>query len=278
MAADDLLFVVLDGAAGCLVALDEPSFAGPVSRAGRDGIIHLIPSRAADRPGPPRRRSLRLATGTAAGASAAATVLLTPLAGAALGAAALALGAAGRARVSWEDRRVVLRRPADTAVFAAAFSAAQAILLVWPRLRDLVPVPAPSEPLAASLWTLAGLLDDRAAAGRRLTDLTRAAAGLPTGPASAALHASLADRRARVGETLTGLDAEIDRRVRALEALAGECVDLVRDERAVRAAVDAVRRADGLLDRLLPAHDPAVEFADLTSSIIGAYRELTHLP
>ncbi|MEU0561407.1 hypothetical protein [Dactylosporangium sp. NPDC006015] len=277
MAADDLLFVVLDGAGGCLVALDEPTFTEPVSRTGRDGIIHLIPARAGARPGPPRRTSLRLATGTAAGASAAATVLLTPLAGAALGAAALALGTAG-GRVSWEDRRVALHRPADTAVFAEAFSAVQATLLVWPRLRDLVSVPAPSEPLAGSLWTLAGLLHDRAAAGRRLIDLTRAAAGLPAGPASAALHASLADRRARLGETLTGLDAEIGRRVRALESLAGECVDLVRDERAVRAAVDAVRRADGLLDRLHPARDPGVEFAELTSSIIGAYRDLTHLP
>ncbi|MET7426205.1 hypothetical protein [Dactylosporangium sp. NPDC005555] len=268
MAADDLLFVVLDGAGGCVVALDEPTFAGPVSRAGRDGIVHLIPDRPTTHPGPPRRAGAWPATSTAA------SVLLTPLVGVAqrrAGTSAL--------RHGWEHRHRALRRPAEAAVFADAFSAAQTILLLWPRLGDLTPVPTPREALAGSLWTLAELLHTRAALDEQLADLTLAESRLPAGPT--ALREALADRRARVRTSLADLEAEITRRAQVLKCLAGECVDLIRDATAVRAAVAAVHRADTVLSHphgTTPAHyDPTTDLAELTTSIFGAYRELTGL-
>ncbi|WP_326999965.1 hypothetical protein OHA72_33140 [Dactylosporangium sp. NBC_01737] len=293
MAADDLLFVVLDGAGGCLVALDEPALAGPVSRAGRDGVIHLVPSgRPRLRPDPPGSTGLRLLTGAGtvavAGATVALSALLTPIVGAPLGAAGLALCGAGhrtgRSALDrrWADRHRTLHRPAEAEVFAGAFSAAQTVLMLWPRLRDLVQVATPRRELAGSLWTLAGLLHDRATLDEQLASLSRAMTRLPAGrPAAAPLQEGLAQRRALIRDSLAGLAAAVDARVAALETLAGECVDLVRDERAVRVAVEAIQRADRSLGLVVPAAvtapDETGELAAQTRSIVAAYRELTGL-
>ncbi|MDG6107193.1 hypothetical protein Daura_32665 [Dactylosporangium aurantiacum] len=289
MAADDLLFVVLDGAGGCLVALDEPPLAGPVSRTGRDGVIHLVPAgRAVLRHDPPGNTGLRLLTGAGtvavAGATVALSALLTPFVGAPVGAAGLALCGAGyrngRSALGrrWLERHRALR-PAEAEVFAGAFSAAQTVLMLWPRLRDLVQVATPRRELAGSLWTLAGLLHDRAALGEQLASLDRAAARLPAG--AAALRTELAQRRALVRASLEDLAAAVGARVAALETLAGECVDLVRDERAVLAALEAIARADRSLGRVAPAAvaapDETGELAAQTRAIVAAYRELTGL-
>ncbi|MEV0129308.1 hypothetical protein AB0H83_12725 [Dactylosporangium sp. NPDC050688] len=289
MAADDLLFVVLDGAGGCLVALDEPPLAGPVSRTGRDGVIHLVPAgRAVLRPDPPGNNGLRLLTGagTVAGATVALSALLTPVVGAPIGAAGLALCGAGyrngRSALGrrWHDRHRALR-PAEAEVFAGAFSAAQTVLMLWPRLRDLVQVATPRRELAGSLWTLAGLLHDRAGLSEQLASLDRAAARLPSGPAAAPLREGLAQRRALVRASLDDLAGAVEARVAALETLAGECVDLVRDERAVLAALAAIARADRSLGRVVPASvaapDETGELAAQTRAIVAAYRELTGL-
>ncbi len=292
MAADDLLFVVLDGAGGCLVALDEPPLAGPVSRTGRDGVIHLVPSgRPVLRPDPPGGTGLRLLTGAGTVAVVGATVvvsaLLTPFVGAPLGAAGLALCGAGyrtgRSALDrrWDDRHRMLRGTAEAEVFAGAFSAAQTILMLWPRLRDLVQVGTPRRELAGSLWTLAGLLHDRAALDEQLGELSRAAARLPSGPAAAPLRDGLAQRWALLSASRDELAAQVDARVAAMETLAGECVDLIRDERAVVAAVEAIHRADRSLGRIAPAAvtppDETGELASQTRSIVAAYRELTGL-
>ena len=291
MAADDLLFVVLDGAGGCLVALDEPPLHGPVTRTGRDGLIHLVPAgRPLLRADPPGNAGLRLLTGAGtvavAGASLALSALFTPVVGAPIGAAGLALCGAGyrngRSALDrrWDDRHRTLHH-AETKVFAGAFSAAQTILMLWPRLRDLVQVDTPRRELAGSLWTLAGLLHDRAALDEQLASLSRAMTRLPAGPAAAPLREGLAQRRAMVLSSLTDLAASVRARVSALEILAGECVDLVRDERAVLAAVEAIHRADRSLGRVVPAAVVAPdETGDLvvrTRSIVTAYRELTGL-
>ncbi|MEV4516730.1 hypothetical protein AB0K00_48235 [Dactylosporangium sp. NPDC049525] len=292
MAADDLLFVVLDGAGGCLVALDEPLLAGPVSRTGRDGLIHLVP---ADRPrlrrDPPGSTGLRLLTGAGtvavAGATVALSALLTPIVGGPVGAAGLALCGAGyrtgRSTLDrrWADRHRTLHRAAEAEVFAGAFSAAQTVLMLWPRLRDLVQVATPRRELAGSLWTLAGLLHDRAVLDEQLASLSRAMTRLRTGPAAMPLREGLAQRRALVRVSLDDLAAAVDARVAALETLAGECVDLVRDERAAHAAVEAIQRADRSLGRVVPpvvtAPDETGELAAQTRSIVAAYRELTGL-
>lgn len=290
MAADDLLFVVLDGAGGCLVALDEPPLAGPVSRTGRDGVIHLVPDgRAVLRPDPPGNTGLLLLTsaGTVAvaGATVALSALLTPVVGAPIGAAGLALCGAGyRNGRSALGRRLHDRhralRPAEAEVFAGAFSAAQTVLMLWPRLRDLVQVATPRRELAGSLWTLAGLLHDRAGLGEQLASLDRAAARLPAG-AAAPVREGLAQRRALVLASLADLTSAVQARVAALETLAGECVDLVRDERAVLAALEAIARADRSLGRVAPAAvaapDETGELAAQTGAIVTAYRELTGL-
>ncbi|MFC4040673.1 hypothetical protein ACFO1B_19730 [Dactylosporangium siamense] len=293
MATDDLLFVVLDGAGGCLVALDVPTLAGPVSRAGRGGVIHLVPSgRPVLRPDPPGNAGLRALTGAGtvavAGATVALSALLTPFVGAPIGVAGLALCGAGyrsgRSALDrrWGDRHRILRRPAEVGVFAGAFSAAQTILMLWPRLRDLVQVSTPSRELAGSLWTLAGLLHDRADLQEQLAELSRAAARLPAGSRAAApLRDELAQRQALLRASLTELAGAVDARVSALETLAGECVDLVRDERAVVAAVEAIRSADRSLGLVVPPvvtpPDETGELASQTRSIVAAYRELTGL-
>ena len=104
---------------------------------------------------------------------------------------------------------------------------------------------------------------------------------MPVGPAAAPLREGLAQRRALIRDSLAGLAAAVDARVAALETLAGECVDLVRDERAVRVAVEAIQRADRSLGLVVPATDAAPdetgELAAQTRSIVAAYRELTGL-
>jgi hypothetical protein len=292
VAADDLLFVVLDGAGGCLVALDEPPLHGPVSRTGRDGIVHLVPAgRPLLRPDPPGNTGLRLLTGAGtvavAGATVALSVLLTPVVGAPIGAAGLALCGAGyrngRSALDrrWDDRHHALHRREDADTFAGAFSAAQTILMLWPRLRDLVQVATPRRELAGSLWTLAGLLHDRAALGEQLASLTQATARLRPGPVAAPLREGLDRRRALVLASMEDLTAAVHARVAALETLAGECVDLVRDERAVLAAVEAIHRADRFLGRIVPpavvAPDETGDLAAQTRAIVAAYRELTGL-
>jgi hypothetical protein len=283
-----VLYVVFDDIGRCLVSRDEPLFDRRVERADYDGIVGVALSGAAGdwARSSPDLAATRMLTGSVlavvAGATIGASVLLTPLVGLPAGVvAAIYVGrrhnaAATRLEQRWADRHRILATRAELLRFRRAFDAARTVLVAWPALADLVQVASPRREVAASLWSIAGLLRDHADLAEQFANLTDARFGAL--PAEAPVRNALDDRLARVEASQRAISAEIDRRLASLSKLARRCAEFVRAERAMHIAYEAVRRADESLGHVVPpqaaAPDETRELDERTAAILQAYREL----
>ncbi|MEV6928733.1 hypothetical protein AB0M46_30170 [Dactylosporangium sp. NPDC051485] len=286
-----MLYVAFDDFGRCLVSRDDPAPGGTAQRADYDGVVVI---RLSGNEGNDRARTApdlagtRLLTGSilaiVAGATVTASALINPLLMLPVGAAAAVYvgrrhnaAAAGLER-RWAERHRMLATRPEVARFRKGFDAARTILVAWPFLADLVQIPSPRGEVAASLWTLAGLLSEHADLAEQHAALNDARLGAL--PPEAPVRAALEERLALVERSQQRLSAEIDRRLESLTTLAARCAGFVREESALHAAHEAVRRADESLHRLTPPEvlthtpDEAQELAERTTAIISAYREL----
>ena len=286
--SDELLFVVFDDAGRCLVSLDEPVIDGEVGRTNCDGIVmsHLITQQ--DGEETPGLARMRVVVGMSVAlivvSTVIASVLLTPWVGVPAGVVGVWFAGARydtyqtALKRRWTDRHLALRRRTEVGLFRRALRAAQSVTRAWPQVQGLTQIATPREEIAASVWALAGMLHDHQNLRNQFQEVWEARRALPP---RAPLSRDLTDRLAMVRASLDPLHAEIERRIVSLETLAAVCVMLVRDERAVAKAHEAIRRVDQSLGRMTPVdgapQDATHELSERTRLIIAAYRELTGL-
>ena len=286
--SDELLFVVFDDAGKCLVSLDEPVFDGQVGRVNQDGIVmsNLITQQ--DGEETPGLARMRFVMGTSIALIVVGTVmvsvLLTPLIGVPAGVVGVWFAGARydiyqtSLQRRWTDRHLALQRRTEVGLFRRALKAAQTVTQAWPQVQGLTQIATPREEIATSLWALAGLLHSHQDLRMQFRSLWEAREALPP---NAPVRGDLTDRLTMVRASLDPLHKEIERRIASLEVLAVECVKLVRDERAVAKAYEAIRRVDQSLGLVPPVNgglqDTTHELSERTRMIIAAYRELTGL-
>ena len=290
-----LIYVITDAAGTLVVALDAPTITGRAQRATSDGIVELdlLPdvvngqlrnaAVSSDPPGLPDERSVAYLGGALSVAvGVGGWAMVTPWLGVPVG---LVLGALvakrylrqeARIAARWRARHRTLDHYDDKSLFSRALSAAKTILASWPHILPLVQLGVPRDELAASLWSLTGLLSNRAELRTQQQSLQRARLDLPDG---AAVGRDVEDRLARVDASLAELERGIKRRVDSLEAFARECVEFIRTEQAIARAREAVRRADLSLGQIPPpstaAPDAGEDVAERTQAIMQAYRQLS---
>lgn len=286
--SDELLFVVFDDAGGCLVSLDEPVVDGHAGRTNQNGIVvsNLITQQDGEEtPGLARMRAvIGLSIASIVVGTVIVSVLLTPLVGVPAGIVGIWFAGARydiyqtSLQRRWTDRHLTLRRRTEVGWFKRALRAGQGVTRAWPQVQGLTQIATPREEIAASLWALARLLHDHQDLRTQFQTLWQAREALPP---NAPVRGDLTDRLTMVRASLDPLHKEIERRIASLEALAAECVKLVRDERAVAKAYEAIRRVDESLGLIPPvdstSRDTTHELSERTRLIIAAYRELTGL-
>jgi type IV secretory pathway TrbD component len=296
---EDWIYIVTGDGGRLVVALDEPIINGQKERAESEGIVELdlLPQVVTGFIGPEMRestisgvppgladeRNFACFTGVlAALVGFAVCLLMTALVGVPVG---LLLGVAAYVRylrhkaliaARWEARHRTLEHYDDKSLFNRALTAAKTILASWPHIRPLVQVQVPQSALVASLWSLTGLLGSRAELRTQQESLQQAQVDLPAG---AAVGQQVADRLARVEESIADLEAEINRRIESFEGLAAECVAFIQAEQAIARAREAIRRADRSLGEIAPAaiapRDPTEDLGEQIRAIMTAYRQLT---
>jgi hypothetical protein len=286
--SDELLFVVFDDSGRCVVSLDAPVVDGQVGRTNLDGIVvsNLITQQ--DGEETPGLAQMRLVMGTSVALITVGTVivsvLLTPWIGVPVGIAGVWFAGTrydtyqASLQRRWTDRHLALRRRTEVGLLRRALRAAQAITRAWPQVRGLTQIATPREEVAAAVWALAGLLHSHQDLRIQYWSLWEARGAVPP---RAPVSGDLTDRLAMVSASLHPLYKEIERRIASLETLAAECVKLVRDERAVANAYEAIRRVDQSLGRIPAVDDVSFDathdLSERTRLIIAAYRELTGL-
>ncbi|WP_238012466.1 hypothetical protein KZZ52_58900 [Dactylosporangium sp. AC04546] len=282
-----MLFVVVDEAGRCLVALDEPGFDHGVEREECDGIVQF---RSRENGFDGVRPATDLATArfltgagfvATAGVAVTLSALVTPWIGVPVGIVGVAV--VGRRYVRqetaevnvWNSRHRLLDAGPEAGIFGRAVMAARQTARSWPHLAPLVRLDSPRDELSTSLWVLAGLLRDHAVLREQVAELEQARVEVPE---RTGLRDELEDRISVVEDSRIPVYREIERRLTALETLAAECRAFVRDEQVVRNARRSIQRADLVLGRIAPpdplAPDPAQDLAERTQAVIGAYREL----
>jgi hypothetical protein len=177
-------------------------------------------------------------------------------------------------RRHWPRRHRVLRESSEVNLFARAFRASRKTLTLWPAISGLMPDDAPRRQIVESLWTLALMLDHRAALRTELPHVDEAGRELPA--EAVAEMAGLMERHHRMVAALERQREDVERLIGWLETLAGECQDFVRFEHAVRGAREAMRRADELLDPDAPTltgtSDPIQDLVERIHFTVAAYR------